>query len=187
MMFLRGSLTRLVFCVKCIISSFEVNNRLIAHRILILHTVFFYCEIQVVFGFCISDCGGTGSNVDSSQAVSILSDLKTYNNGQFYCNGGAFFWVAEHDVNGAWSGPVHSEVVKTLGCSTSATTTQGTTTQATTTQSATTTAGTTVATTQATTQATTTTAACIKRGATCPPNPAGCCSGNCNSRKNQCT
>lgn len=71
---------------------------------------------QVVFGFCIADCSGTGSNTNGNQAVAVLSDLKTYNNGEFSCNGGAFFWVAQHDVNGGFSDLVYAEVSKTAGC-----------------------------------------------------------------------
>lgn len=85
--------------------------------------------IQVVFGHCISDCSGTGSNTNSAQAVQITSDLKSVNDGEFACNGGAFFWVAAHDANGAWSSAVGQEVSKTAGCSHgSATTTMATTT-----------------------------------------------------------
>ena len=58
---------------------------------------------KVIFGFCISDCSGTGSNVNSNGAVQVLSDLKKFNGGEFSCNGGAVFWVAEHDTNGSWS------------------------------------------------------------------------------------
>ncbi|KAL3779785.1 hypothetical protein ACHAW5_005612 [Stephanodiscus triporus] len=47
---------------------------------------------KVVFGFCVSDCSATGSNANAAQAVKVMSDLKIYNNGQFSCNGGAFFW-----------------------------------------------------------------------------------------------
>lgn len=43
---------------------------------------------KVVFGHCISDCGGTGSNVNAAQATQITADLKTYNNGELACNGG---------------------------------------------------------------------------------------------------
>lgn len=81
---------------------------------------------KVIFGFCISDCSGTGSNVDASQAVEILSDLKTLNGGEFHCNGGAFFWVAQHDVGGAWSDTVLGEVSKTAGCSNTESTTSTT-------------------------------------------------------------
>lgn len=72
---------------------------------------------KVVFGFCISDCGSTGSNANAAQAVKIMTDLKTYNNGQYLCNGGAFFWVAAHDNGGVWSDAVIAEVRKTAGCS----------------------------------------------------------------------
>ena len=72
---------------------------------------------KVVFGHCISDCSGTGSNVNSAQAVQITADLKTHNNGEFACNGGAFFWASAHDTGGAWSDAVVAEVSKTAGCS----------------------------------------------------------------------
>merc|ERR1719356_1746520 len=82
---------------------------------------------KVVFGFCISDCAGTGSNVNGNQAVEIMSDLKTINDGEFTCNGGAFFWVALHDQGGVWSDAVVDEVSKSAGCSTGATTSSTTT------------------------------------------------------------
>ena len=43
---------------------------------------------KVVFGHCISDCSGTGSNINAAQAVQVHSDLKEINNGEFECNGG---------------------------------------------------------------------------------------------------
>ncbi|KAL3803576.1 hypothetical protein ACHAWO_012891 [Cyclotella atomus] len=55
---------------------------------------------KVVFGFCISNCGGTGSNaLVAADAVGVLVDLKLYtptdgSPGNFVCNGGAFFWKA---------------------------------------------------------------------------------------------
>eukprot|EP00985_Skeletonema_marinoi_P033290 scaffold40952_cov577-Skeletonema_marinoi.AAC.1 len=64
---------------------------------------------KVVFGHCISDCSGTGSNVNANQAVQIQQEIKDFNNGEFACNGGAFFWVATHDIGGAWSDQVVSE------------------------------------------------------------------------------
>merc|ERR1712151_701972 len=75
----------------------------------------------VVFGHCISDCSSTGSNVDANQAVQIQQDIKEFNNGEFACNGGAFFWVATHDAEGAWSDAVVREVSQTAGCSNSQT------------------------------------------------------------------
>lgn len=53
---------------------------------------------KVVFGFCISDCGGTNSNaLVAADAAQVLVDLKLYTPtdgslGDFACNGGAFFW-----------------------------------------------------------------------------------------------
>lgn len=44
-----------------------------------------------------------------------MTDLKTVNDGDFACNGGAFFWVALHDTNGQWSDAVVGEVSKTAG------------------------------------------------------------------------
>ncbi|CAK0848203.1 unnamed protein product, partial [Prorocentrum cordatum] len=55
---------------------------------------------KVVFGFCIADCSGTGSNVDGSQAAAILQDVAA----AFPGHGGAFLWAASDDVG--WSEPV---------------------------------------------------------------------------------
>ena len=82
---------------------------------------------KVIFGFCISDCSGTGSNVDGGTAVQVLSDLKSHNGGEFHCNGGAFFWVALHDTSGTWSSTVLSEVSLTAGCSNVSSSTSSTT------------------------------------------------------------
>lgn len=70
---------------------------------------------KVVFGFCISDCPGFG--VSGEVAVQIMKDLKAYNDGEFACNGGAFFWVALRDVNGFWSDLLVEELSATSGCS----------------------------------------------------------------------
>jgi hypothetical protein len=72
---------------------------------------------KVVFGFCISDCSGTGSNVSANQAVKVMSDLKAF----YPCNGGSFFWVAEHDLGGTWSDTVWNQISTTVGCSSSST------------------------------------------------------------------
>ena len=95
---------------------------------------------KVVFGHCISDCSGTGSNVNANQAVQIQQEIKGFNNGEFECNGGAFFWVASHDTGGSWSDLVVSEVSMTAGCSNSQTTSSTVTTSTTTATSTTTTA-----------------------------------------------
>jgi hypothetical protein len=46
-----------------------------------------------------------------------MFNLKAYNNDEFMCNGGAFFWVASHDSNGLWSDDLVQEVSLTAGCS----------------------------------------------------------------------
>merc|ERR1711983_183352 len=68
---------------------------------------------KVVFGFCISDCSGTGSNADADQAAAVMSDLRS----EYSCNGGAFFWVAQNDNNGSWSKKVGQEILPYSGCS----------------------------------------------------------------------
>ena len=73
---------------------------------------------KVVFGFCVSQCENTASGSD---AVQVLQQVKTYNSGEFACNGGAFFWVASYDAGGSWSDPVYAEVSQTSGCSDSGT------------------------------------------------------------------
>jgi len=95
------------------------------HYTTIVDTIFGGDPNRMVFGFCISDCTGTGSNANGSQASTIMTDLaQTYP-----CNGGAFFWVAKHDNGGLWSSSVGS-TIKTLastGCSSTPTTPQPTT------------------------------------------------------------
>jgi len=72
---------------------------------------------RLVFGFCISDCSGTGSNANAQQASKVMADLATAHP----CNGGAFFWVAEHDNGGAWSSAVGSTInfLASINCSSS--------------------------------------------------------------------
>jgi chitinase len=65
---------------------------------------------KVVFGFCISDC--SDSNANAEQAVMVMNDLKS----SYPCNGGAFFWVAEHDSSGSWSTPVSEVIQSSSGC-----------------------------------------------------------------------
>ena len=45
----------------------------------------------------------------------VLQQVKEYNNGEFGCNGGAFFWVAFTDDGGSWSDVVWDEVQTTSG------------------------------------------------------------------------
>lgn len=71
---------------------------------------------KVVFGFCLDDCSTTGSNASGSQAAQVMDEIKTYNNGEFDCNGGAFFWVMEHDGGNHFSNPVSAVLETTSGC-----------------------------------------------------------------------
>jgi len=68
---------------------------------------------KMIFGFCISDCGGTGSNANGAQAATVMNDLRDY----YECNGGAFFWVAHHDTNGHWSSTIDVAIQTSSGCS----------------------------------------------------------------------
>jgi LysM repeat protein len=68
---------------------------------------------KVVFGFCISDCSRTDSNANAVEAVKIMNDLKSV----YPCNGGAFFWLVEHDTGGTWSTPVSQVIQPSAGCS----------------------------------------------------------------------
>ena len=54
---------------------------------------------KMVFGFCIQGCGGTNSNANAVQAANIITELAA----SYSCNGGAFFWMVEDDIGGAWS------------------------------------------------------------------------------------
>jgi chitinase len=67
---------------------------------------------KVIFGFCISDCSGTGSNASGQQAASVMTQLHSTHS----CNGGAFFWVVNHDTNGAWSNEVNGAIASSSGC-----------------------------------------------------------------------
>eukprot|EP01059_Diplonema_ambulator_P011354 TRINITY_DN212_c0_g1_i5.p1 TRINITY_DN212_c0_g1~~TRINITY_DN212_c0_g1_i5.p1 ORF type:complete len:583 (+),score=182.01 TRINITY_DN212_c0_g1_i5:47-1795(+) len=67
---------------------------------------------KIIFGFCINDCGGTGSNSNAQQAVQVMTDLKK----EHACNGGAFFWASVADTNGQWSQKVSSAIAPSRGC-----------------------------------------------------------------------
>jgi hypothetical protein len=66
----------------------------LSHYTDIVNNIFGGDAKRMVFGFCISDCGGTGSNASSQQASTVMTDLAN----TYPCNGGAFFWVAQHDI-----------------------------------------------------------------------------------------
>jgi hypothetical protein len=83
------------------------------HSSAVLDMLFGGDATRIVFGFCISDCGGTESNANASQAAAVMTEVgESYN-----CNGGAFFWVAEHDFGGSWSSIVNTAIDKNRGCS----------------------------------------------------------------------
>jgi len=62
---------------------------------------------KIVFGFCINECGIWDLN--GSQAASVMQQLDQ----NVECNGGAFFWMSNNDVNGAWSTPVRNQIQST--------------------------------------------------------------------------
>ena len=92
----------------------------LSHYTSIVNNVYGGDAKRMVFGFCISDCSGTGSNANALQASTVMTDLANTHP----CNGGAFFWVAEHDLGGAWSSSVSSTIntLSSTGCSSSPTT-----------------------------------------------------------------
>jgi len=57
---------------------------------------------KVLFGFCIADCSGTGSNIDGSKATDVMKTVR----GTFPGIGGAFVWAASDDISGDWSRPL---------------------------------------------------------------------------------
>ena len=85
----------------------------LAHYRNLVDDVFGGDATKIVFGFCISGCGGTGSNANHNQAVAVLTDLAE----QYACNGGAFFWVAQDDVGGSWGAMVDGVLQPRRGCS----------------------------------------------------------------------
>jgi len=86
----------------------------LSHYTTIVDNIFGGDPNRMVFGFCISDCGGTGSNANGLQASKIMTDLAL----TYPCNGGAYFWVAEHDTAGSWSSYVGSTIndLASTGC-----------------------------------------------------------------------
>lgn len=59
---------------------------------------------KIVYGFCINDCGSF--NLDGFQSAEVMKWLA----GEYPCNGGAFFWVANDDFNGNWSTEVNNQI-----------------------------------------------------------------------------
>lgn len=70
-----------------------------AHLELLVNECFGGDASKVLFGFCIADCSGTGSNVDGPTAANIMQSVRSTHPGI----GGAFVWAASDDVAGGWS------------------------------------------------------------------------------------
>jgi len=85
----------------------------ISHYNNLVNNVFNGDPTKIVFGFCITDCSGTGSNANGLQAKDVMLDLFAY----YPCNGGAFFWVALHDSGAGWSSIVNDAIAPIRGCS----------------------------------------------------------------------
>ena len=85
----------------------------LSHYTTIVNDIYGGDATKVVFGFCIADCGGTGSNINGNQAAQIMTDLSSH----YECNGGAFFWVINDDTNGSWSKTVSGVIAPNQGCS----------------------------------------------------------------------
>ena len=92
----------------------------LSHYASIVNNVYGGDAKRMVFGFCISDCSFTSSNANALQASTVMTDLANTHP----CNGGAFFWVAQHDLDGAWSSSVSSTIntLASTGCASSPTT-----------------------------------------------------------------
>jgi len=58
---------------------------------------------KVDIGFCLSDCGGTGSNINSQDAAKVISDMMQHNPG----HGGIMLWETGHDTCGRWTKPIY--------------------------------------------------------------------------------
>eukprot|EP00566_Odontella_aurita_P013457 CAMPEP_0113588442 /NCGR_PEP_ID=MMETSP0015_2-20120614/35514_1 /TAXON_ID=2838 /ORGANISM="Odontella" /LENGTH=451 /DNA_ID=CAMNT_0000494309 /DNA_START=286 /DNA_END=1641 /DNA_ORIENTATION=- /assembly_acc=CAM_ASM_000160 len=62
---------------------------------------------KVVFGFCISACSVTGSNIGGAEAAEIMTELRSVHPE----NGGAFFWVSNDDgPDASWSSAVYPAI-----------------------------------------------------------------------------
>jgi len=78
-----------------------------------LDTLFDGDVTKIIVGFCISDCEGTQSSANGVQAAQVMEEVGNIH----YCHGGAFFWLAEHDINAEWSSAVNLVLEKDRGCS----------------------------------------------------------------------
>jgi chitinase len=81
-------------------------TKTLAHMHNLVDDIFSGDASKVIFGFCISDCAATGSNVNSAQAVAVMKEV----NQEFPDNGGAYIWAASRNPKLTWSGPVAAEL-----------------------------------------------------------------------------
>lgn len=87
------------------------NQAALSHYKNLVEDMFSGDATKIVFGFCISDC--PGFNAKGQEAATVMTELNSY----YSCNGGAFFWVANHDVGGSWSSIVSSSIEPNFACS----------------------------------------------------------------------
>merc|ERR1711907_112281 len=76
----------------------------LSHFTTIANEMFNGDATKIVYGFCINDCGTF--NLDGYQSAEVMEQLSE----TYPCNGGAFFWVANDDVNGEWSKPMQAQL-----------------------------------------------------------------------------
>jgi len=76
----------------------------LSHYTTIANEMFNGDATKIVYGFCINDCGTF--NLDGYQSAEVMEQLSE----TYPCNGGAFFWVANDDVNGEWSKPMQAQL-----------------------------------------------------------------------------
>lgn len=85
----------------------------LSHYKTLVDNIFQSDPTKVVFGFCISECDSTNSSATGLEASIVMTNLSHH----YSCNGGAYFWVAKHDVKGMWSSQLSPVLQKNAGCS----------------------------------------------------------------------
>jgi chitinase len=64
---------------------------------------------KIIFGFCIGDCNDFNMNGEEAKETMELLGIA------YPCNGGAFFWLQDHDVGGLWSAKVNEQLTIDAG------------------------------------------------------------------------